>query len=160
VIKHTLCTWWLHYTKLQVMFKVSPTSHQTIIDTRLTLTPSVIPNSNYFIMINGWNCLKHFCVFFLCCNDQVHRDFLITLCFAYGSWSFIWLQWHGAMNQLAVNCLTWSVDDVYPLNGQICLHLNLLSVYDSEDNKKLLYRAIKNSLCTWLVQDKKHAKIF
>jgi hypothetical protein len=47
-------------------------------DTRLTLTPSVIPNSNYVIMVGDWNCLKHFCVF-LYCNRQVHRDFLITL---------------------------------------------------------------------------------
>jgi hypothetical protein len=44
VIKKSLCTWWLQYRKLQVMFKVSPTSLQTFIDTRLTLTPSVIPN--------------------------------------------------------------------------------------------------------------------
>jgi hypothetical protein len=47
-------------------------------DTRLTLTPSVIPNSNYVITVSGWNCLEYFCVF-LYCNDQVHRDFLITL---------------------------------------------------------------------------------
>jgi len=39
--------------KLQVMFRVSPASLQTFIDrdTRLTLTPSVIPNSNYVIMV-------------------------------------------------------------------------------------------------------------
>jgi hypothetical protein len=47
-------------------------------DTRLTLTPSDIPNSNYVIMISYWNCLKYFCVF-LYCSHQVHRDFLITL---------------------------------------------------------------------------------
>jgi hypothetical protein len=47
-------------------------------DTRLTLTPSAIPNSNYIIMVNDWNCLKYFCVF-LYCNHQVHRYFLITL---------------------------------------------------------------------------------
>jgi hypothetical protein len=42
------------------MFKVSPASLQTFIDmpncvledTRLTLTPSVIPNSNYVIMVS------------------------------------------------------------------------------------------------------------
>jgi hypothetical protein len=33
-------------------------------DTRLILTPSVIPNSNYAIMVSDWNCLKYFCVFF------------------------------------------------------------------------------------------------
>jgi hypothetical protein len=47
-------------------------------DTRLTLTPSVIPNSNYVIMVGDWNCLKYVCVF-LYSNHQVHRDFLITL---------------------------------------------------------------------------------
>jgi hypothetical protein len=40
------------------MFKVSPASLQTFIDTRLTLTPSVIPNSNYVNMVSDWNCLK------------------------------------------------------------------------------------------------------
>jgi hypothetical protein len=49
-------------------------------DTRLTLTPSVISNSKYVIMVSDWNCLKYFCVF-LYCNHQVHRDFLITLYF-------------------------------------------------------------------------------
>jgi hypothetical protein len=43
-------------------------------DTRLTLTPSVIPSSNYVIVVSAWNCLKCFCVF-LYCNHQVHRDF-------------------------------------------------------------------------------------
>jgi hypothetical protein len=78
VIKKSLCTWRLQYRKLQAMFKVSPASLQTFIDktkcvpedrqgqgdTRLTLTPSVIPNSNYVIMVSDWNCLKCFCVFF------------------------------------------------------------------------------------------------
>jgi hypothetical protein len=74
----SLCTWWLQYRKLNVMFKVSPASLQGQGDTRLTLTPSVIPNSNYVIMVSDWNCLKYFCVF-LYCNHKVHRDFLITL---------------------------------------------------------------------------------
>jgi hypothetical protein len=78
VIKKSLCTWWLQYRKLQVMSKVSPASLQTFLDTRLTLTPSVISNSNYVIMVSDWNCLKYFCVF-LYCNHQVHRVFLITL---------------------------------------------------------------------------------
>jgi hypothetical protein len=63
VIKKSLCTWWLQYIKLQAMFKVSPASLQTFIDTpncvlkdrvqyRLTLTPSVTPNSNYVIMVS------------------------------------------------------------------------------------------------------------
>jgi hypothetical protein len=33
-------------------------------DTRLTLTPSVIPNSNYVFMVSDRNCLKYFCVFY------------------------------------------------------------------------------------------------
>jgi hypothetical protein len=33
VIKKSLCTWWLQNRKLQVMFKVSPASLQTFIDT-------------------------------------------------------------------------------------------------------------------------------
>jgi hypothetical protein len=33
VIKKFLCTWWLQYRKLEVMFKVSPASLQTFIDT-------------------------------------------------------------------------------------------------------------------------------
>ena len=33
VIKKCLCTWWLQYRKLQVMFKVSPACLQTFIDT-------------------------------------------------------------------------------------------------------------------------------
>jgi hypothetical protein len=82
VIKKSLCIWWLQYRKLQVMFKVSPASLQTFIDTRLTLTPSVTPNSNYVIIVSYWNCLKYFCFFFfLYRNHQVHRDFLITLYF-------------------------------------------------------------------------------
>jgi hypothetical protein len=46
------------------MFKVSPPrpSLQTFIDTTLTLTPSVIPNSNYVIMEGDLNCLKY-CIF-------------------------------------------------------------------------------------------------
>jgi hypothetical protein len=45
------------------MFKLSPANLQTFIDTRLTLTPSVIPNSNYVIIVSNLNCLKYFCVF-------------------------------------------------------------------------------------------------
>jgi hypothetical protein len=74
VIKKSLCTWWSQYRKLQVMFKVSAASLKTFIDTRLTLTPSVIHNSNYAIMVSDWNCLKYFCVFFYC-NHRVHTNF-------------------------------------------------------------------------------------
>jgi hypothetical protein len=64
VIKKSLYTQWLLHRKLKVMFKVSPASLQTFIDTKFTLTPSVIPNSNYFINVSDWNCLKYFCDFF------------------------------------------------------------------------------------------------
>jgi hypothetical protein len=50
-------------------------------DTKLTLTPSVIPNSNYVIMVSDGNCLIFAC--FLYCNHQLHRDFLITLYIAH-----------------------------------------------------------------------------
>jgi hypothetical protein len=33
VVKRSLCTWWLKYRTLQVMFKMPPASLQTIIDT-------------------------------------------------------------------------------------------------------------------------------
>jgi hypothetical protein len=48
-------------------------------ETRLTLTSSVIPNSNYDIMVSDWNCLKYFEFFFLYCNHQVTQIFFITL---------------------------------------------------------------------------------
>jgi hypothetical protein len=62
VIKKSLCTWWLQYTKLQIMFKVAQpdclaAGRQGQGDTRLTLMPSVIPNANYVIMVSDWNCL-------------------------------------------------------------------------------------------------------
>jgi hypothetical protein len=43
---------------------MSPASLQTFIDTRLALTSSVIPNSNYVIIVSVWNRLKYFCVLF------------------------------------------------------------------------------------------------
>jgi hypothetical protein len=64
VIKKSLCTRWLQYRKLQVIFKVSPADRQGQRDTRLTLTPSSILNSNYVIMVSNWNCLKYFACFF------------------------------------------------------------------------------------------------
>jgi hypothetical protein len=75
VIKTSLCTWWLLYRKLQVMFKVSPASLQTFIDTRLTLTPSVDPNSKFVITVSDWNCLKYFCLFFVLQSSGAQRLF-------------------------------------------------------------------------------------
>jgi hypothetical protein len=75
VIRKSLCIWWLQYRKLQVLFRVSTTSLQTFIDTRFTLTPSAIPNSNYVIMVSDWKCLKYFFVFY--CNHQTFWSFCI-----------------------------------------------------------------------------------
>jgi hypothetical protein len=78
VIKNSLCTWWLQYRNLQVMFKVSPASLQTFIDTRLTLTPSVIPNSNYVIMVSDWNSLNcfllSFCTVIIMCTEIFYHS--------------------------------------------------------------------------------------
>jgi hypothetical protein len=52
VIKKSLCKWWLLYRKLQVVFKVSLAGLRAFIDSRLTLTPSIFPNSNYGIMVS------------------------------------------------------------------------------------------------------------
>jgi hypothetical protein len=60
----SLSTWWLQYRKLPVMFKLSSASLQTFIDTRLTLTPSAFPNSNYVIMVSDGifkNIFARFC---------------------------------------------------------------------------------------------------
>jgi hypothetical protein len=74
VIIKSLCTWLLQYIKLQVMFRVSPASLQTFIDTpncvledRVQYSTVQIPNG-HLQLIN--------CVY---CNRQVHRDVLITL---------------------------------------------------------------------------------
>jgi hypothetical protein len=61
--------------KVTIMFKVSPASLQTFIDTRDTLMPSVIPNSNYVIMVSDWNCLKYFCMFFVQLSSGAQRLF-------------------------------------------------------------------------------------
>jgi hypothetical protein len=69
-----LCNWWLQYRKLQVLLKVSPASLQTFIDTELILTPSIIPNSNYVIIVSDWNTkVQNIFSCFLCCNHQVHQ---------------------------------------------------------------------------------------
>jgi hypothetical protein len=84
--------------------------------TRLTLTPSVITNSNYVITVSDWNCLKYFCVF-LYCNHQVHRDFLMTLYNKYRllhkfilppDGLLIWSRWH-------YNCSCTDIFDLFTL---------------------------------------------
>jgi hypothetical protein len=68
----SLCTCWSQYRKLQVMFKVSPASLQTL-DTRLTLTTSVIPNYKCVIMVSDWNCFKIFFRVFCTVNIRCRR---------------------------------------------------------------------------------------
>jgi hypothetical protein len=64
VIKKSLCTWWLQYRNLTDNLTAwQPTARAR--GTRDTLTPPVIPNSNYVIMVSDWNCLKYFCVLFV-----------------------------------------------------------------------------------------------
>jgi hypothetical protein len=77
VIKKSLCTWWLQHTSFLPHYLAQSdclAADRQGQDTRLALTPSVIPNSDYVIMISDWNCLKYFCMF-LYWNHQVHRDF-------------------------------------------------------------------------------------
>jgi hypothetical protein len=82
VIKMSLCNWWLQNTSFLPHYLAQSdclaADRQGQGDTRLTLTPSVIPNSNYVIMVSDRNCLKYFCVF-LYCNYQLRRDCLIIL---------------------------------------------------------------------------------
>jgi hypothetical protein len=77
VFKNSLCTWWLQYINYLDQSDYLVADRQGQGDTRLTLTPSVIPDSNYVIMVNDWNWLKYFW-FFLYSNNQVHREFLIA----------------------------------------------------------------------------------
>jgi hypothetical protein len=81
VINKFLCTWWLQCTSFLPRYLAQSdclaADRQGQGDTRLTLSPSVITNANYVIMVNNWNCLKYFTCFWYC--NQVHRDFLITL---------------------------------------------------------------------------------
>jgi hypothetical protein len=79
--------------KVTSNFKVSPASLQTFIDflaadrqgrrdTRLTLTPSVIPNYKYVIMVSDLKYSKYFSCF-LYCYHQMHINVFITLYLLY-----------------------------------------------------------------------------
>jgi hypothetical protein len=82
VIKMSLCTCWLQHMSFLPHYLAQSdclaADRQGQGDTRLTLMSSVIPNSNYIIMVSDWNCLKYFCVFFVLYH-QLHTDFLINL---------------------------------------------------------------------------------
>jgi hypothetical protein len=58
------------------MFKVTPASLQTFIDTPNCVLEDRVQYT--VIMVSDLNCLKYFCAFWYC-NHQVHRHFLITL---------------------------------------------------------------------------------
>jgi hypothetical protein len=60
------------------MFKLSPASLQTFIDTPNCVLEDCVQYTNYVVMVSDWSCLKYFWVF-LHYNNQVQRDFLITL---------------------------------------------------------------------------------
>jgi hypothetical protein len=87
------------------MFKVSPANLQTFMDTKPTLTPSVIPNFNYVIMVSDWNSLKYFCIF-LYCNHHVNRNFLITL---YNSYQLLYMysEYLLMMGNMPETCRGW-----------------------------------------------------
>jgi hypothetical protein len=67
----SLCTWWLQHRKLPVMFKVPPPVSRHLLirqgDTRLPLTPSFIPNSDYVIMVSDWKFC--FCTLIIRCTE-------------------------------------------------------------------------------------------
>jgi hypothetical protein len=77
VIKKSLCTGRLQYGELQVMFKVSPASLQTFIDTPNCVLEARVQFST--VHIPNAFCDGHFFACFLYCNHQVHGEFLITL---------------------------------------------------------------------------------
>jgi hypothetical protein len=97
-------------SNVQSVFDCLSADRQGQGDTRLTLTPSIIPNYNYVIIVSDWNGLKYFCVF-LYCNHQVHRDFLITL----------YMQ---VLFRYACDIRTWCVADLWThIDSSISLHI-------------------------------------
>jgi hypothetical protein len=87
MIKNSLCTWWLQYKKLTGMFKLFPAVYRHLLTRRTVFSKTVfsIAPSTYRIysmmaifkssivlgLFEYTECLH--------CNNQVHRDFLITL---------------------------------------------------------------------------------
>jgi len=78
VIKKSLCTWWLQQRKLQVMFKVSPDSLQTFIETPNCVLEDHVQYSTVHIQ-NGFCGGQLQIINLLYCNHQVYRDFLIIV---------------------------------------------------------------------------------
>jgi hypothetical protein len=83
----SLCAWWLQHTSFLPHYVAQSdclsADHQGQGDTRLTLMPSIIPNSNYVIMVSDWNCLKYFCLFFctvlIRCTETFWSPFIIII---------------------------------------------------------------------------------
>jgi hypothetical protein len=128
------------------MFKVFPAILQTFVDTRLTLTPSVSPNSNYVIMVCGGNCLKYFCVF-LYYNHQLHRDGLIIL-FMYVHFNSLFSDASGNSEHSASNSIVISKKKLISPN---VLQRNLYSTRTRKTYvlaKAYLISERKSSLCT------------
>jgi hypothetical protein len=79
------------------MFKMSPASLQTFIDTRLALTPSVIPSSNYAIMVSDWNCfkifLRVFCTVIIRYTEIFWPPCIISTTFRGGGGGMPWCSW-------------------------------------------------------------------
>jgi hypothetical protein len=66
VIKKSLCTWWLQYRKLQVMFRVSPTNLQTFTDTPNCVLEDRVQYGMVTSRMYSVMAIKYFCVF--CCT--------------------------------------------------------------------------------------------
>jgi hypothetical protein len=86
----SLCTWWLQYRKLQVMFKVFPVGLQTFTDMANCVLEDFVQYSTVHIpnvfcdgnlqIFNFVRIFSNTLSFSSYCNHQVHRDLLITLC--------------------------------------------------------------------------------
>jgi hypothetical protein len=89
VIKKSLCTWWLQYRKIQVMFKVSPASLQTFTDTpncvledRVQYSTVHIPNvfcDDHLQLINCVGIVRiHWGFFFVRCTETSWSSCIIS----------------------------------------------------------------------------------
>jgi hypothetical protein len=146
----SLYTWWLKYTSFLPHYLVQSdcltADRQGQGDTRLTLTPSVIPNSNYVIMVSDWNCLKCVCAF-LYCNHQVHRDILITL------YKFIYWVWgQKILNFRFLQTRLWTDSSSFPAENHpfhVCVtiltpyEILILERYLESDSNPVLYQVLK-----------------
>jgi hypothetical protein len=123
--KKSLFTWWLQYRKSQVMFKVSPASLQTFIDTpncvledrvqyNTVRIPNVFCDCHLQIIESIWNIF----VCFLYCNHQVYREILITL---YNRLMFVpcivWLR--------IIDQLTWEAPWRWHMDAEKCRILRI-----------------------------------